>query len=413
MDRLEFLKLTMMAAAASAAAPSVIAAEIGGKRKDVPERNRRPYSDINWEKCIQIHTTTHGHCQNAEKLKVYLDRGFGFLTLSNYYPAAPYCPARSMRHGQFRVRQDHPVVVNGKRKDGPFLWNDIIEAWKDELPEEQAKSLPFKVGGPMFPNFPKDMLEAPNAEHSGFKGEHTAAVHLCSPGSAFASGMFDAHDNFKFATHGYRPASGELWNVAIDRMIAGLIYPDGGGVTINHPSWSRLDKDFMLKMLDHDPRVLGLEAYNFSAGRNNPKRPWARSWSEEWWDYALATGRQCFGFSVSDWGYRKGVNILIVPERTVHACLKAYRDGNFYGAVEGCGKLNFTRIEFNGERLSVATDKPARFEVISKQGVIGKGEGGTFALDRPKGDHVYMRVKAYSTDSSEETLFTQPFMLEG
>ena len=79
--------------------------------------------------------------------------------------------------------------------------------------------------------------------------------------------------------------------------------------------------------------------------------------------------------------------------------------------MEGCGKLNFTRIDFNGERLSVATDKPARFEVISKQGVIGKGEGATLAFDRPKGDHVYMRVKAYSTDSSNETLFTQPFML--
>ena len=40
MDRLEFLKLTMMAATASTVSPSVLSAEIAAKRKDVPERNR-------------------------------------------------------------------------------------------------------------------------------------------------------------------------------------------------------------------------------------------------------------------------------------------------------------------------------------------------------------------------------------
>ena len=408
-DRSDFLKL---AAAVSLAPASVIADAVGQSRASVPPRNRRPYADIDWSRCQQIHTTTHGHCQSDERLKVYLERGFGFLTLSNYYPSTPYCPARSMRIGQFRVRQDHPIMVKGKRTEGPFDWNAILEGWKDKLPPETAKRLPFKIGGPMFPSFPEGMLEAPNAEHAGFTGERTTGVHLCSPGSTFSSGMFDAHNVFQMATHGYCPRCGEPWNVAIDRMIAGLIYPDGGGVTINHPSWSRLDKGFLLQMLDHDPRVLGIETYNFSAGRKNPKRPWARSWSEEWWDHALSTGRQCFGFSVSDWGYTKGLNILLVPERTVHACLKAYRDGNFYGAVIGRGALTFKRIAFDGRQLLADTDKPARFEVISKQGVVGKGEGTSFAFDRPTGDHVYLRLKAYATDASEEILFSQPFMLE-
>ena len=264
----------------------------------------------------------------------------------------------------------------------------------------------------MFPSFPEDMLEAPNAEHSSFIGPHTRNVHLCSPGSTFASGMFDAHDRYQFRKHGYVPACGEPWNVAIDRMIAGMVYPDAGGITINHPSWSRLNKDFMLEMLDYDPRVLGIEVYNFSAGRENPNRPWARSWSEEWWDYALSSGRQCFGFSVPDWGYVKGVNILVVPERTAHACLKAYREGNFYGAVVGNGALNFTNISFDGKKLYVSTDKPARFEVISKQGVVHRTEGRECAFARPAGDHGYLRLKAYSVDSSGETLFSQPFMLD-
>lgn len=411
-NRLEFLKLSMMAAAASVVDVTALAEKVGGARGAVPERNRRPYSGIDWDRCQQIHTTTHGHCTSDEKLKVYLSRGFGFLTFSNYYPAAPYCPAREMRINQFRVGQSHPVMVKGRRVEGPFDWNAIIAGWKDELSPEIAAHLPFKVGGAMFPSFPDGMLEAPNAEHSGMKGEHTRNVHLCSPGSAFASGMFDAHDRHLFATHGYSPASAEPWNVVIDRIIAGLVYPDGGGVTINHPSWSKLDKGFLLEMLDHDPRVLGIEAYNFSAGRVNPKRPWARSWSEEWWDHALSTGRQCFGFSVSDWGYTKGLNVLIVPERSVRACLKAYRDGNFYGAVIGRGALAFRKIAFDGRQLSVATDKAARFEVISKQGIVGRGEGTSFAFTRPSGDHAYLRVKAYSTDGKDDTLFTQPFMLD-
>ena len=412
LDRLEFLKLAMMASAASTMAPSALAKTVGAARPSLPERNRRPYSGLDWSKCHQIHTTTHGHCTADEKLKIYLDRGFGFFTMSNYYPAAPYYPARKMRRNQFNVGQDHAIFYKGKRTEGPFNWNEIIAAWKDELPPEMAKRIPFKLGKPMFPSFPEDMLEAPNAEHSSLKGEHTQNVHLCSPGSVFASGMFDAHNKFLFRKHGYLPACGEHWKVAVDRIMAGLIYPDGGGVTINHPSWSRLDKGFLLEMLDYDPRVLGIEVYNFSAGRNNPKRPWARSWSEEWWDHALAAGRQCFGFSVSDWGYTKGVNILLVPEKTAHACLKAYREGNFYGAVVGRGALNFTNIAFDGKKLSASTDKPARFEVISKQGVVHKAEGRECEFVRPAGDHVYLRLKAYSVDSSEETLFSQPFMLD-
>jgi hypothetical protein len=409
-DRLEFLKMAFMASAASTAAPSVLANALKN-RSTLPPRNPMPYSGLDWSKCSQIHTTTHGHCTTDEKLKVYLKRGFGFFTMSNYYPAAPYYPAREMIKNKYRAGQDHAIMFNGKRKEGPFDWNEIISAWKDELPEELKKTLPFKAAGKMFPSFPKDMLEAPNAEHSSLKGAKTQNVHICSPGSMFASGMFDAHNKYLFRKHGYSPAASEPWKVIFDRIMAGLLYPDGGGITINHPAWSQLDKDFLVEMLDYDPRVLGIEVFNYSAGRKNPKRPWSRSWSEEWWDYALCAGRQCFGFSVPDWGYTRGVNILLVPEKTAHACLKAYREGNFYGAVIGHGALTFTGIAFNGKKLTASTDKAARFEVISKQGVVYKTQGTECAFDLPKGDHVYLRLKAYATDNSGEILFAQPFMI--
>ena len=87
--------------------------------------------------------------------------------------------------------------------------------------------------------------------------------------------------------------------------------------------------------------------------------------------------------------------------------------GMMVAAMAGSGgALTFKRIAFDGRQLLATTDKPARFEVISKQGVVGKGEGTSFAFDRPTGDHVYLRLKAYATDASEEILFSQPFMLD-
>jgi len=86
--------------------------------------------------------------------------------------------------------------------------------------------------------------------------------------------------------------------------------PDGGGVTINHPLWSKLDRQLMPDILDWDPRVLGCEV--LENGRN----------SEHYWDWALSTGRQCFGVFVPDWGVDNdvfGVNVLLVHERTVEA----------------------------------------------------------------------------------------------
>ena len=195
-------------------------------------------------------------------------------------------------------------------------------------------------------------------------------------------------------------------------MIAGLIHPDGGGVTINHPTWTKLDRELMLKLLDHDPRVLGIEVIEGSG--------WS---SEKYWDWALSTGRQCFGFFVPDWQVEKkvfGVNVLCVPERTVHACLKAYREGNFYGALNGLDELSFTRIAFDGKTVTAATDKPARFEVITARGVVkeAKGQEVSWTVEKEgywqgPGHHVFVRVKAYAVDGSEEVLFSQPFMLKG
>jgi hypothetical protein len=337
------------------------------------------------------------------------------MTISNYYPSAPVVPGKDFRDNYYRVNHDWPVMVKGKRTEGPFDWNEIIKPYAGKLEEKYRRQLPFKLGGKMFPKWPEGMLEAPNAEHHGFldeNGKPCGNLHMCAPGSAFKSGTFDARYFFKTHTGGYHHGSGEYWGTAIDRMIEGMIYEDGGGVTINHPTWTHLDREFLLKLLDHDPRVLGIEV--LEAGTN----------SENYWDWALSTGRQCFGVFVPDWSIDNektfGVNVLVVPERTVHACLKAYRLGNFYGAHRGYGELAFTSITFDGNVLKVKTDKKARFEVKTARGIRMEMTGTEVKWVKspdPKprrqdwGTDIFVRVKAYALDGSGEVLYTQPIML--
>ena len=46
----------------------------------VPPRNRQPYSDVDWDHMVEVHSTTHGHCTGQQMLDGYLDRGFGLLS---------------------------------------------------------------------------------------------------------------------------------------------------------------------------------------------------------------------------------------------------------------------------------------------------------------------------------------------
>ena len=296
MNRREF----MMAAATVAVAGCVSSnattakakAEPGadGRGAGMPPRNRHPYKDVDWSTALQIRGTTHMHCKTQEELDIILKR-IEFLTLSNYYPSAPWWPLSKMTENYYRVHHDFPVVVNGKRTDGPFDWNAIVGKWIKELPADLQAEYPFKEGGPLFKPLPEGVLEAPNAEHHGFlldSGRHAPGLHMNAPGSTFASGTFDQWQKRRFQTGvrgGISVGSGEHWKTAVDRMIAGLLFPDGGGVTINHPKWSAYDRNLMLEILDYDPRVLGIEVIEG-----------ARSNSERYWDWVLSTGRQCFGF---------------------------------------------------------------------------------------------------------------------
>ena len=419
MNRREFL---MMSAAASAVAGTRFPAFGAGEEvpppkvdhKNVKPRNRRPYSGLDWTKAHQINGTTHMH-QERNILEVIRKRRIGFLTMTNYYPSKPVYPWREAVHERRRAVADWPIVVNGKPRRGPFDWNKIVAGWSGEISEKDRKLLPLPAKlRPMFKpgDFPADMLEAPNAEHHHFllaNGKGAGPLHLCAPGSAFISGTPGIGNRWRLGSHGYCPGSGEFWGTAIDRMIEKLIIPDGGGVTINHPTWSRHKREFLLELLDWDPRVLGLEV--LESGCN----------SENCWDWVLSTGRQCYGFFVPDHGVNKeifGISVLVVPERTQEACLRAYRNGDFYGAAHGLGELKFTSISFDGMTARATTDKPAKLEIVTARGVRKTVEGTSVEWTCPDAGNrqgpeveIFVRIRATALDGCGETLYSQAGML--
>lgn len=374
-------------------------------------RNRNPYSQIDWQNFHRLTGNTHMHCTNAEKLDYGLKVGIDFLTLSNYYPSAPWYPLEKMTVNYYRCHHEHALmtgpnpdaqsfspVPNGTLTPGPFDWNKILANWVEELPEEYRSQYPFREGGKVFPPLPEGILQAPNAEHHGLT-DAPGETHITGLGSFCATGTFDARNFFQTFHHGFGCGSGMTWKQLFTAIFDQLQFPDGGGVVINHPVWSHLDQQFLHDMLDYDDRVLGIEALNGDCLRTDT------GWSLEHWDTALRSGRQCYGFFATDHFVNDpipGRIKILVPEKTAEAALKACRRGEFYGAMLGNG-VQFTRIQAAEGLLSAATDRPAKWQFISGAGVVYETTGT--AASCPFGSNSYLRITA--EDDAGEKIFSQ------
>lgn len=379
-----------------------------------------PYEKVNWEKDEQVCSTTHLHITKQEHLDNAYAGSLRHFAISNYYPAVPYYPLNKIRKNQFWVRQDHAVVVNGKLKQGPFNWNDIImdkdTGWYDELDPNTQKTLPFKVGDYIFKNIPNDIAESPNAEHHSFANSN---AHINCPGSFFRSGTFDTWNNaykdksrYQLVGHGYS-RGGLKWQQAFGQMLEELQFADGGGITINHPVWSGLKMTQIYEMLDYDDRVLGIEIWNSTTEKINEK-----GFALETWDKILATGRRCYGFSVPDHSHKnkdknwKGRNYLLVPKFNERECLKAYRQGRFYCALLGNG-LRFEEISFTKGVLSVKINKQASIKIISDKGVFEEnGSSIVYEVPVENGKFAVTYIRIEVEDETGERIFSQPVMLK-
>ncbi|MGI6520581.1 MAG: hypothetical protein ACOX2D_05540 [Fermentimonas sp.] len=378
-----------------------------------------PYKNVNWEKAIQIRSTSHVHITDQAALDRAARIGYRHLPISNYYPSAPYYPIDSIKDGQFRVKQDFGVVkiVNGQPQyiEGPIYWNDIImdkeTGWYNSLTVLQQRELPFKVGDFIFKRIPKNMIFSPNAEHHAFANV-SGSVHINSLGSLFSSGTFDARNNFKTFWGGgeYSYGAGLTWQETFEKMLDQLLFKDGGGITINHPTWTNtvngkveLPQSLVEEMLDFDPRVLGIEVYCFT------------DWDLEMWDNILKTGRRCLGFFVPDWGvqindFKGGFNILLMDDFTEHNCLKSYRDGAFFGSQFGSEDLIFKRISLENEQLIIEVNSKSNFTIITDK-ETSKIDNVTYVRHKISYDIFniptikYIRVEV---ENGKERIFSQP-----
>lgn len=242
------------------------------------------------------------HATDQAQLENICRHGIRHLAISNYYPSAPWGP--DTRLSDFRLRQHWPARRNGEPLPPPINWNELI-TWQDELDEPNRSDLPFTDGPLAYSSIPEGVIFSPNAEHHSFTN---SGSHICSPGSRFASGSIDPQGRkYKFLEKGYSVGFGGSWEEAFAGMIEHLVYPDGGGIVINHPTWfSKLPEEQVHAMLDFDDGVLGIEVYNDYSGRKdwsaNPNYQSpdeeAQGFSLNFWDRILATGRRCWGSCV-------------------------------------------------------------------------------------------------------------------
>jgi hypothetical protein len=379
-----------------------------------------PYQDINWQSVARITSASHMHIPNQNALENGYKHRIRHFPISNYYPSAPY--DANTRLSEFRLRQHWPAqLTDGTIIDPPVNWNDII-TWPDQLDEPYRSELPFNETDLVFSTIPQGVILSPNAEHHSFT--NSPRCHICCPGSTFISGNFDNKNKYHLNSNGFCIGFTGTWQEAFKSILEHLKYPDAGGITINHPTWfSRFTDDQVIEMLNFDPRVLGIEIYNdYSARRDWIARPnnfgmpdeSQPGFSLKMWDRILSTGRKCWGFSVPDHSVEKGTdwngrNILLVSEFTEHQCLKAYRQGSFYGCLKDNG-LKITDFTANDSSISVSVNYPATIKFITNAGLAktSKANHATYTLPHINGTPKPVFVRVEIADTSGELLFLQP-----
>lgn len=314
-----------------------------------------PYSNVDWSTYSQIITTTHDHVIDTNvstTTKQHFDNlyngGVRCFAISNYYPSAPMYPL-----------------------------SDYAE----------------DIGGTV----PVDIIEVPNAEHHylavyGLTGN---SIHMNSIGSMFSSGKPRGESPAGFA-------GGRVEDLVRD-VTSQLLYADGGGLTINHPTWTYnqnlFSMDILKHILDIDERVLGIEIFSSTI------------WDVDLWDEILMSGRRCWGFAVPDHHHKSnatwyGRNVLVVPELTQHECLRAFRNGNMYCKYANTD-LKFTGIALDDGTLTASTNEPATIKFIGDGIVISETDNVTSASVNTDDLVQYVRIEA---ETATDRILSQPIM---
>jgi len=423
-----------------AAAPALIpAVPLTLRSDDRPEDFENPYEEVDWDRWECLPSMSHQHQGQTEvSRELFLAMGYRHFAFSNYYPSAPTYPlpqAFAAKHpgviaapnaeqhsftdsglhanslGSLFASGYGSSIPGSSLAEAPVVHRfEGLRRFEEQRPWEGVYRLDLRLSatpgsdagntgavasltleGANACNFRSAFAdEGPIQGKSYTAGNHT--IYLRAGGDALETRL--DYDPAALTVPQFRLMQGtnrpwrEVFRAILDgeeaggRKVGGLLHPDGGGITLNHPT-GKLD-DYT-PMLDFDPRVLGIEVWNqltsgfgsdrgfYEAGDRPPLH------FHRLWDEILATGRRCWGFFVKDHNtYGRGRNLLLVPpldglssrEREA-AALRAYRQGTFFGSVaaiatDGNGQVSapYDHSEFRFRRLVLRRDAEGRPEAV-------------------------------------------------
>ncbi|HNX34294.1 MAG TPA: hypothetical protein PKM57_06685 [Kiritimatiellia bacterium] len=366
-----------------------------------------PYAGVVWDRVEYVHSFSHQHGHSPE---VFWDMGYRHLPFSNYYPSEPVYPLPAAFIQKHPEAAGAPNAEQHSTTDSGVHFNAVGSVYTTGYgltPRLKAGAAPIEqvfqgvhvfnpTNAPWLGVYRLDLEFAPRAGTDA-----VAAVTLTVDGAVetrakdFATvgdgsvreRTFGSQspksillktlaDNIRVRV-GLDPATTRItkfrlmqgtnrpWRDAFRAALDGMLYPDAGGLTINHPG-SNLGE--LLAQLDFDERVLGVEVWNHDGLFGcSPRQPEAMTYYAQW-DNVLRTGRRCFGFFVKDhYLYGRGRNVLLIPDfakltpkEREREALRAYRQGRFFGllgamATGADGKVvaPYDRSDFRFTRIAV------------------------------------------------------------
>lgn len=379
-----------------------------------------PYSGIDWQNTQRILSVSHQHLSHNQgnsggipyPQKVFNDiyaTGVRHYAISRYRPSILSYPF-DYENNTF------PYVRN------PFSATDDIQTLKAKYTVQVE--------------IPNDVIGSPNAEHVNpimnlnGKAYEWTCTHLNAIGSFYETGTVPK-------ANGYKNAGIAMpYSDFIRNALNALQYSDGGGIIVNHAFWTTNEllekrtepyqydvRRFIMDCLDLDDRVLGTDIIE------DGKQKAYQLLDKGLIDAILSTGRRCWLFCQGDWDTLRGRNELLIqpPEGITRAeleryCLKAYRDGSFFGRYAD-SDLTITAVTYDeSSRTYTINTANADGIEITIDGVSTEYGGNSVSVVIPQ-NAVYVRAMAFKNrdddpdwtyrefDIYKDMVFTNPIML--
>lgn len=386
-----------------------------------------PYANINWSNVQRILSVSHQHLSHSQKnitTNEGLEKTPAQQSFDDIYNSG-------VRH--FALSRYRPSIISYPfdYTNNTFIYMRNPFKATEELSELKEKyNVQIKIED--------DVIGSPNAEHINpiIKLNNEAygwtCTHINTIGSTYETGLIPDPEHNGYKNSGINMPYSDF----IINALNNLQYQDAGGIIINHPLWTKNElitkrtlehqhdvKRFIMDCLDFDERVLGTDIIE------DGKQISYQTYNKTLIDEILTTGRRCWIFCQSDWALKKGRNELLImpPENATRVekeyfCLKAYRDGAFFGRI-GNSNLTIKSVTYNeNEReFSIKTENADGIEVTIDGESINYG-GNTATVTVPP-TAKYVRAMAYTNinESSEWTyedgdiykdiVFTNPIMI--